>query len=87
MQLSGGGTPRAQAMARSAEQPTGLFRSLRNLRAGAPARLAACPTSIGTTLVFQSRIEGMGIQHGVHTAADISDFVHKLEEASLHHTG
>ena len=60
-------------MARSAEQSTGLFRSLRHLRAGAPARLAACPTSIGTTLVFQSRIEGMGIQHGVHTAADISE--------------
>ncbi|MFR2588400.1 MAG: Ni/Fe hydrogenase subunit alpha [Adlercreutzia equolifaciens] len=37
----GGGVPRAQAMARSAEQPTGLFRSLRNLRAGHPGASAA----------------------------------------------
>ena len=35
------GHPRAQAMARSAEQPTGLFRSLRNLRAGHPGASAA----------------------------------------------
>ena len=36
--------PRAQAMARSAEQFTGLFRSLRNLRAGRPVAPASYPT-------------------------------------------
>ena len=37
----GGGTTRAQAMARLVEQPTGLFQSLRNLRAGRPASFAS----------------------------------------------
>ena len=33
---------RAQAMARLVEQPTGLFQSLRNLRAGSPVSATAC---------------------------------------------
>ena len=37
-----GGGARAQAMARLVEQPTGLFQSLCNLRAGSPTSATAC---------------------------------------------